>query len=112
MKTLKDLQNLDLDKVASAIEADAGRAIPGLHESLKQAKDGAFAQTHTPDQIIARRRGRPVGSKQAITKEAVKIRLDADIVAALRSSGDGWQTRINDTLRASLALTGKVSPKH
>lgn len=111
MKTLKDLQNLDLDKTASAIEADAGHAIPGLHESLKQAKDGDFAQIHTPDQVIARRRGRPVGSKQATTKEAVKIRLDADILAALRSSGDGWQTRINDTLRASLALAGKVSPK-
>jgi uncharacterized protein (DUF4415 family) len=48
-------------------------------------------------------------SKQGVTKEAVKIRLDADVVAALRASGDGWQTRINDTLRASLALSGKIS---
>lgn len=111
MKTLKDLQNLDLDKVA-AIEADAGQALPDLGESLKQAKSGDFAQIHTPDQIIARRRGRPAGSKQAVTKEAVKLRLDADILAALRASGDGWQTRINDTLRASLVLAGKVSSKH
>ena len=112
MKTLKDLKNLDINKVAAAIEADAGHSIPGLQESLRQAKDGEFAQTHTPNQIKARRRGRPIGSKQAVTKEAVKIRLDADILKALRSSGDGWQTRINDTLRASLALAGKVSPKH
>jgi len=34
--------------------------------------------------------------------------LDADVLAALRASGDGWQTRINDTLRASLRLAGKV----
>jgi uncharacterized protein (DUF4415 family) len=26
----------------------------------------------------------------------------------LRASGDGWQTRINDALRASLLLTGKL----
>jgi uncharacterized protein (DUF4415 family) len=50
-------------------------------------------------------RGRP---KSETPKEAVKIRLDADVVAALRATGDGWQTRINETLRASLKLAGKV----
>jgi uncharacterized protein (DUF4415 family) len=50
-------------------------------------------------------RGRP---KTASPKEPVKLRLDADVLAALRASGDGWQTRINDTLRASLRLAGKV----
>ncbi|ODS76560.1 MAG: hypothetical protein ABS43_01450 [Bordetella sp. SCN 67-23] len=83
--------------------------MPGLRESLAEAKAGKFAQVHTPVQI-AKRRGRPVGSTQAVTKEAVKLRLDADVLAALRASGDGWQTRINDTLRASLALGGKVKP--
>jgi uncharacterized protein (DUF4415 family) len=43
-----------------------------------------------------------------VTKEPVKIRLDADVLQALRATGDGWQTRINDTLRASLVLAGKV----
>jgi len=51
------------------------------------------------------RRGRP---KAAHTKEPVKLRLDADVLAALRDTGDGWQTRINDMLRASLHLAGKV----
>lgn len=50
-------------------------------------------------------RGRP---KAAITKEPVKIRLDADVLAALRASGEGWQTRINETLRASLRLAGQL----
>ncbi|MBN9477274.1 MAG: BrnA antitoxin family protein [Burkholderiales bacterium] len=106
---MKTLKKLNLDKVAAAIEADAGQALPGLRESLAEAKAGKFAQVHTPVQI-AKRRGRPVGSTQAVTKEAVKLRLDADVLAALRASGDGWQTRINDTLRASLALGGKVKP--
>jgi uncharacterized protein (DUF4415 family) len=51
------------------------------------------------------RRGRP---KAAVTKEAVKIRLDADVLSALRATGDGWQTRINDMLRASMHLAGRV----
>jgi uncharacterized protein (DUF4415 family) len=50
-------------------------------------------------------RGRP---KAVTTKEPVKLRLDADVLAALRASGEGWQTRINDTLRASLRLAGRI----
>ncbi len=53
-------------------------------------------------------RGRP---KAATTKEPVKIRLDADVVAALRESGEGWQTRINDTQRASLTLAGRLTAR-
>lgn len=108
MKTLNDLKKLDVDKVLTAVETDAGHPLPGLRESLEQAKAGTFAHVHTPEQILARRRGRPAGSKQTTTKEAVKIRLDADVLDALRASGDGWQTRINDALRASLALSGKI----
>lgn len=51
------------------------------------------------------RRGRP---KAAVTKEAVKLRLDVDVLTALRATGDGWQTRINEMLRASLHLAGRV----
>jgi uncharacterized protein (DUF4415 family) len=58
-----------------------------------------------PASLQAKLRGRP---KAIVTKEAVKLRLDADVLAALRASGDGWQTRINDTLRASLHLAGRV----
>jgi uncharacterized protein (DUF4415 family) len=101
---------MHVNKVARAIEDDAGHALPGLRESLAQAKAGKFSRIHTPGQIVRRRRGRPVGSKEEVTKEAVKIRLDADVMAALRASGDGWQTRINDALRASLALSGKINP--
>lgn len=89
------------DATMSAFEQD-------LLESIRQAHRGEYARVHTPEQIAARQRGRPVGSKQAVTKEAVKLRLDADVLAALRATGDGWQTRINDTLRANLRLVGKL----
>lgn len=43
-----------------------------------------------------KKRGRPAGSG---TKEQVAIRLDRDVLSAFRSSGPGWQTRMNDALR-------------
>ena len=103
---MKTFKNQDLEKLATAIEADAGQALPGLRESLAEAKAGRTGRVHTPEQVLARRRGRPVGSLAAITKQPVKLRLDPDVLAALRATGDGWQTRINDMLRASLSLVG------
>ena len=65
----------------------------------------AVAFSDLPPTLQSKLRGRP---KASITKEPVKIRLDADVLAALRASGEGWQTRINDTLRASLLLSGRL----
>lgn len=38
IKSYKDLQNADLEKIALAAEADAGQALPGLRESLAEAR--------------------------------------------------------------------------
>ena len=103
-----NLEDMDIEAVARAVEADAGHALPGLRESLAQAQRGEYAAVHTPEQIKARSRGRPLGSVQATTKQAVKLRLDADVLDALKATGSGWQTRINDMLRASLRLAGRV----
>ena len=67
-------------------------------ESIRQAKRGEVGRIHTPEQILARR-GRPPGSIATTTKQAVKLRLDPDVLAALRASGVGWQTRVNAILR-------------
>ena len=40
----------------------------------------------------------------AMTKEAVKIRLDPDVLAVLRATSKGWQTRVNTILREHFAL--------
>jgi uncharacterized protein (DUF4415 family) len=49
------------------------------------------------------RRGRPAGSG---TKELVSLRLDKKALAAFRSTGKGWQVRINDTVVRSAKRLG------
>jgi uncharacterized protein (DUF4415 family) len=46
-----------------------------------------------------RRRGRPPVESP---KQQVSIRLDADVLAKLRASGPGWQSRVNEILRKAV----------
>lgn len=101
IKSMKDLQAMDMEKVAQAIEADAGHGIPDLREALAQAKAGTFAAVHTPEQLTARKRGRPAGTTKADAKVHTTLRIDSDVLAAFKATGAGWQTRINDALRAA-----------
>lgn len=74
-------------------------------KSILQMKQRKAASVHTPVEIQARR-GRPKGSVMAGTKVAVKLRLDPDVLQAMRASGPGWQTRTNDFLRQHFVVTG------
>lgn len=42
------------------------------------------------------RRGRPLA---LVTKERITIRLSRDVVDTFRSTGDGWQTRMDSALK-------------
>jgi uncharacterized protein (DUF4415 family) len=48
-------------------------------------------------------RGRP---RLVRPKVALTMRVDAEVMEALKSSGAGWQTRVNSLLRDALALKG------
>jgi uncharacterized protein (DUF4415 family) len=39
------------------------------------------------------------GPQKAPTKQQVTLRLDKDVLDRFRSTGSGWQKRINDALR-------------
>lgn len=70
-----------------------------LLRSIEEGLAGV-GRVNTPEQIVARRPGgRPV---QAVHKAPVTLRLDAEVLAAWRSSGKGWQTRAAQAL-ATLA---------
>jgi uncharacterized protein (DUF4415 family) len=49
----------------------------------------------------ARKPGRR-GPQKSPTKEMITLRLDRDVVAAYRATGPGWQTRMNDALKAAM----------
>lgn len=66
-------------------------------EDFKRARP--FAEVF-PEMAEALRRSR--GPQKAPTKELVSIRLDRDVVEHFRASGAGWQTRVNDLLRAAM----------
>jgi uncharacterized protein (DUF4415 family) len=57
------------------------------------------ADLYRGDKLV--RRGRP---KSPDPKEAVNLRLDADVLEFFRKSGPGWQTRINEALRKAAGL--------
>ncbi len=48
------------------------------------------------------------GPQKAPLKEATTSRFDADVLAAMKATGKGWQTRVNDVVRTSLSLAGRV----
>ncbi|MBK7002715.1 MAG: BrnA antitoxin family protein [Rhodoferax sp.] len=47
-------------------------------------------------QSMLKPRGRPPADT---VKERITIRFDADVLAAFRATGKGWQTRVNDAMR-------------
>ena len=58
-------------------------------------------EVHPPEffeawEKLRRTRGRP---PLAAPKIATAIRFDADVLAGLRATGKGWQTRVNDAMR-------------
>ena len=84
-------------------QAEMSRFERDLLESIRQARAGEYAAVHTPEAIIERRRGRPAGSVKADAKVAINLRVDPDVLAALRATGPGWQTRVNAILRERFA---------
>lgn len=50
---------------------------------------------------LARPRGRP---RLDSPKQQVSVRLDPDVLSALRATGRGWQARMNEVLRKAFGL--------
>lgn len=77
---------------------DFARAVPveQLEPELKAVILAAFPRTAA---ALAAKQGRP---PSAVRKTPVSLRLDPDVVEHFRSTGAGWQSRINALLRASM----------
>ena len=87
-----------------AISGDAHRITKAEYDEAPELTKEMLdrAEIRHGDRII--KRGRPPLENP---KQAVKLRLDHDVLAAYRKTGSGWQTRINADLRkAARKLTG------
>ena len=69
-----------------------------LLRSIDQTSRGE-GRVSTPEQILARRVGRPKGSVKTDAKISTTIRLSPDVLNAFRAAGSGWQTRIDTALK-------------
>ena len=80
-----------------ANDADADEA---TDDQLAQAKSFADA---FPDMMEAIRRGR---GRPAIEnpRKQISLRLDGDVIEKFKSTGKGWQSRINEALRKAAGL--------
>jgi len=65
-------------------------------EMLRHARPAT--ETFSAAAIEHHERERRRGKQKAPTKQLISIRLDRDVIAAFRSTGAGWQGRINATL--------------
>jgi uncharacterized protein (DUF4415 family) len=88
-----DLTKLDAHRITRAEYRDA----PMITKAMLDR-----AEIRHGDKVV--KRGRP---PLVHPKEAVKLRLDHDVLTAYRKTGSGWQTRINADLRkAAKKLAG------
>ncbi len=84
---------VDPDDAPEVTEADIarGRWYIGGTEIPAEAGRAAFTKAL---------RGRP--PKDGPLKVRTTIRFDADVIAALKATGKGWQTRVNAAMRKCL----------
>ena len=92
------------------IDRDDGPRLTAAMARRGQVSEGGRVIRPASGVLVNDRRGRP---RMANPTQAVKIRLDADVLAHFRASGPGWQTRINATLRKASRIdaAGKRASK-
>ena len=82
---------------------------PELHEENPEWTKQDFAKAKRasevlPSAVMAQFKNKGGRPRIENPKEAVKLRIDADVLAKFRKSGPGWQTRINGILRAAVSV--------
>lgn len=99
-----------MSKTSKATKADWERArrlaLKNLEEMTPEedaaiTADALADPDAQPSDDLFRRRGRPFSE---VTKEKISMRLDPDVVEYFRSTGPGWQSRMNEVLRKAAGL--------
>lgn len=67
--TIKSIRDIDPEKLAAAIEADAGQAMPGLRESIREAQRGIYGKVYTPEMLQEIKRNRQAAYEERRIKK-------------------------------------------
>lgn len=67
--TIKSIRDIDPEKLAAAIEADAGQAMPGLRESIREAQRGIYGKVYTPEMLQEIKRKRQAAYEERRIKK-------------------------------------------
>ena len=67
-------------------------------EDFARAKPALDVLPAAVAEVLPRRRGQR-GPQREPAKQLVSLRIDRDVVARFRATGDGWQTRVNEALK-------------
>jgi uncharacterized protein (DUF4415 family) len=86
---------------------------PALHDENPEWTQRDFAKAKPasevlPPEVMAQFKNKGGRPRIENPKQAVKLRIDADVLAKFRESGPGWQTRINGILRAVSAYASRT----
>ena len=83
------------------------KAIPDLDDAPLTAKelDSLRPLREVFPDLVEWSRKRKRARKGEAHKTAVSIRLSPEVIAFYKGKGPGWQTRIDETLRAIVAAT-------
>jgi uncharacterized protein (DUF4415 family) len=89
------------DHLTEAERAALKARIKADIDAMTDEEDAAIhaAALTDPDNLPNRfpqRIGRPPA---ALTKQVITLRIDREVVAKFRATGEGWQTRMNDALK-------------
>jgi uncharacterized protein (DUF4415 family) len=74
-------------------------------DDAPELDDAFFERATFREGDVIVKRGRP---KADVTKVAIKLRVDPDVIERYRASGPGWQTKMNDALRRGAPRGRKV----
>lgn len=112
---IESVQKPKRKKKSHSTKTNTQRALQRVRKALDIMTDeedaaitaDALADPDNPpaDDLLARQPATSLGRPRSNNpKQPVSIRLDADVIKYFKSTGSGWQSRINDALRKAAKL--------
>ena len=88
------------DPAMDSYDPNNAKAVAAAMKNAVVVRGGGIAAVRAA--LAAKRRPGQRGPQKAPTKERVSLRLSREVLAHFRATGEGWQSRIDETLKGVL----------